>query len=169
MQMNIEKISGLMRWAVFILIGSLLFGLFHYYVSHQAISFGTNPILLTELWFTTNANKLALLFFIVPSLIIVLLFAFWIQKLFLLFKQGEFFSDRNMKCFLWIVWMNFFSSIDEFISPYFLAIYANRFGQNLTVEFVFQPIDFFITLLLVVIVYLLKAAKQLEQENKEFI
>ncbi len=169
LNMNIEKVSALMRWVVFILIGSLLFGLFHYYTSHQAISFGTDPELLTELWFNSEANKGVLISFIVPPLILVMLFAYWIQKLFLLFKQSEFFSDKNMHCFLWLVWLNFTSGVDELISPYLLAKYANSFGEDLTAKMVFQPINFFTTLLLVVIVYLLKAAKQIEQENKEFI
>ena len=74
-----------------------------------------------------------------------------------------------MRCFLWLVWLNFIAGIDGIFSPAILGAYGNNIDPNIQPKFIFEIISILTMLLLVVIVHLLKSARQLEIENKEFV
>lgn len=169
MRTKIRNISILMRLVVFGMIGMLVISSLYHYIVNDSINFGVDPNMINQLWHHPEASKTMLLGFILPGFVLVLVFGYWLQKLFLLFQQGVFFSQNNMRCFVWLVWLNFLSGIDDIFSPFLLGFYGQKFDSNIRPELAFEMIEFFTMMLLIIIVYLLKEAKQLDKENKEFV
>jgi len=169
MQQKIQKISTLMRWLVVIIISALLISSLYGLMFKNIINFGVDPVVLNQLWQNEASNKLILALFLIISLTLLLGFGYWLQKLFKLFQSGEFFGIENMRCFLWLVWINLLVGIDGVISPALLGLYGHTVDPSIYPKFVFEVIGILTMLLLVVIVYVLKAARQIELENKEFV
>jgi len=169
MQDKIQNISALMRWLVVIIISTLVISSLHSLMFKNVINFGVDPVVLNQLWQNEASNKLILTIFLFISFTLLLGFGYWLQKLFKLFQSGEFFGEENIRCFLWLVWINLLVGIDGLISPALLGLYGHTVDSSIYPKFVFEIIGILTMLLLVVIVYVLKTARQIELENKEFV
>ena len=158
-----------MRWLVILVTGLLAVRFSYGFVVHDAITIHFDLDAINTLWQRSDTSRGVLSMFIVPGLLLVLAISFWLQRLFRLFQQGHFFGDQSMRCFLWLVWLNFAAYMVDTFSGLFMGLYGQSFDSTIQPEIGFDITGFFTMLLLIVIVYLLKAAKQLEQENQEFI
>lgn len=107
-----------------------------------------------------------LLALVMPAVIFALLGFYWLQRLFAIYQRGEFFSQPSMGCYLWLVWLKVASFIYGALLPILLVQLA---PSDEPVAIVINFGDFFTLLLLLVTMYLLKAAQAINQENREFV
>ena len=169
MQEKIKKISRALRYLVLIMTTWITLRFVYELVIDNHLLLSVAPDMMDNLWQNPATNKMILLMYSLPSMCFIILVAYWLQRLFSLFQQGQYFSNSNMYCFLWLVWLNFISSAYSFFGSILLGYYGNNFDVDIKPMATFEVIDFFTMLLLVVIVYVLKAARELEQENQEFV
>ncbi|MCL1142789.1 DUF2975 domain-containing protein [Shewanella gaetbuli] len=166
---QLSQLCGYLRWAS-ILTAMLVLGYWgYYYFAHNEIRF-VQQALFSDLWNHPNTNNTALWFIISPSIICMLLLTFWLQKLLGIFQSGHFFSKDSLNCYLWLVWTNAASIILGVMTDYAIKTYHKDFfatGDHIEILIDFSNI--LTMLLLLLIAHLLKTAKDVEDENKEFI
>ncbi|MBQ4834899.1 DUF2975 domain-containing protein [Pseudoalteromonas luteoviolacea] len=171
MSQTIEKIqrrSGAIRLAVIaITLLVLAFNLYQIVVNNQVNYFDSE--LFMVMWKSENISQLVLFLLSSPILIFIVASIYWVCKLLSLFEQGQFFNHECFRCFINFILLKIASTI------YYIALtlgigfwHRAVFGDAEVV----LTIDFgeLITLgLLAIVAYLLKAAKEIEDENKEFV
>ncbi|WP_299006349.1 DUF2975 domain-containing protein [uncultured Shewanella sp.] len=173
---KLMKISGVFRVLIILAAVGVVVFLGYRYIDSDALRFGGSP-LFHALWFHDNANRGLLFAIQLPLFLALVLGAFWLQRLLGYFQQGHFFSNQTMNCYLWLIWIKIVSFGYKFIQPLIIHHYYSVLEQqtplHLTGHFPLQleiSFDSITTLLLLlVIAYLLKAAKDIEAENKTFI
>jgi len=169
MKTKLQNISAILRWLVILTISILLIYSAYNYFTKGIVTFGTDPRTFNLLWQNPNANRTILTLFLLPSIILVLSFGYWLQKLLFLFHKGDFFTEDNIHCFLWLVWLNFAAGIYGVFGPALLGSYGHDIDPTVYPKFIFEIISILTMVLLVAIAHLMKAARQIELENKEFI
>ncbi|WP_076412292.1 DUF2975 domain-containing protein [Shewanella sp. UCD-KL12] len=165
---KLMKISGFFRGVVLIATAVVLVYLGYSYWVHDEIRFA-NSMLFNELWFDDRASRSVLLAIQSPILISLILGVYWLQKLLSHFQQGLFFGQQAMTCYLWLVWIKLADFCIEIVQHLVTGYYHGQFHEKTHLEL---PLDFgniTTLLLMLLIVYLLKAAREIEAENKEFI
>ncbi|WP_299494753.1 DUF2975 domain-containing protein [uncultured Shewanella sp.] len=173
---KLMKISGVFRVLVILAMAVIVAFLGYSYIDSDELRLGGNP-LFHALWFHEGANRGILFTIQFPLFFALVLGVFWMQKLLGYFQQGQFFSSQTMNCYLWLIWIKIVSFVYKFIQPLMIHHYYSVLEQqsplHLTGHFPLQleiSFDSITTLLLLlVIAYLLKAAKDIEAENKAFI
>lgn len=130
------------------------------------VEFGLTP--MTEAWFLTvweNADTRLIVFALLsPTYLAVLLQLFWLQKLLYEFQQGAFFSSLSIRCYQWMAWLQVFRFAYDIVWI-FLAAWILDIDANAVVDL----IDLLPLILLVFIARVLMLAKELQEENKEFV
>ncbi|WP_298775582.1 DUF2975 domain-containing protein [uncultured Shewanella sp.] len=170
------KISGVIRVLIILAAVGLFVFLGYSYIDSDELRLGSNH-LFNMLWSHEGASR-GMLFAIQLPLLFALVFGvFWMQKLLSYFQQGQFFSSRTMSCYLWLIWIKIASFIYKFLQPLIIQHYHSILEQQQALHLVGHfPLELELSfdnittlLLMLVIAYLLKAAKDIEAENKAFI
>ncbi|WP_232775167.1 MULTISPECIES: DUF2975 domain-containing protein [unclassified Shewanella] len=165
---KLMQISGFFRIAVIFGAVSILIYLGYGYFIQGDIRFSTS-MLFTELWWDERASRQVLLAIQAPLFIMFLVGVYWLQKLLGFYHQGHFFGHNAMRCYLWLIWIKLADFALEIVQHLLTGYYHKSFFDKTHIEL---PLDFgniTTILLMLIIVYLLKAAREIEAENKEFI
>jgi hypothetical protein len=102
---RIQGISRILRYlviviasgiAVAVIVGQLVYG--QWWVSVGDDNFNV-------LWQNQEVSRVLLIAIITPLLVIMLMGVYWLQRLLGEFQQGYFFTESNMRCFLWLLWL----------------------------------------------------------------
>ncbi|QLE87130.1 DUF2975 domain-containing protein [Shewanella sp. Scap07] len=165
---KLSQLSGYLRGLV-LLATAVVIGYLGYQLGFNGELRLGSSALSEALWQDDRASHSVLLMMVLPQFVTMLLGVYWLQKLLAYYQQGLFFATEPMRCYLWLIWLkvaDFFLDIGRNIA---VGNYHSQFFETTEIEL---PIDFgniTTLLLMLVIVYLLKAAKEIEAENKEFI
>lgn len=165
---KLMKISGFFRGVVLVATAVVLVYLGYSYWVHDELRFASS-MLFNELWFDERASRSVLFAIQAPLLVSLIIGVYWLQKLLSHYQQGHFFGQEAMTCYLWLIWIKLADFGIEICQHLVTGYYHGKFYDMTHLEL---PVDFgSITtlLLMLLIVYLLKAAKEIEAENKEFI
>lgn len=122
----------------------------------------------TEMSTGGASSRIAVITAIAPLVITVLLGLYWLQRLFGEYQAGRFFTDGSMRCYLWLVWLKAFYFVYGTIYPSILAKTVTGGGET-DLSLTINASTFVELIVLLVIVHLLKAAQQINDENKAFV
>ncbi|TMP28053.1 hypothetical protein CWB99_01085 [Pseudoalteromonas rubra] len=165
---KIQRWCGTFRAAVLGISGIVIS-----FLAYQLIVNGQVRYLDSEsfdlLWQSEQVGNGVLFALTVPLLAGMLLSVYWIIRLMKLFSTGLFFHNSCYTCYLGFIWtkiaLELYSSGLTFSLDYW---YHTLYHSNQVVLKI--PFGELMTLgLFAVVAYLLKAAKEIEDENKEFI
>ena len=165
---RIQRISGVLRYLLLLaataLVGAIVLALV---VPDQAlIILGDGQ--LNELRRSGAISGRQMLAIAAPVGILLVLGIYWLQRLFGEYQQGNFFTDSSMRCYLWLVWLKAGAFIYGIIWP--LVVNTLPSAQGVTDLNVTIEAGTIVELgVLLVIVHLLKAAQQINDENKAFV
>lgn len=165
---NLMKISGLFRMLVLLAALVVMSYLVYGYVVDDEIYFNSSALFFS-LWDNPSASRSLLLAANFPLLLSFLLGVYWLQKLLSLYQKGQFFGPESMHCYLWLVWLKLASFVLSLLNTLAIGFYARTFQEKVNIELTIDFNEITTILLMLVIVYLLKAAKEIDAENKEFI
>ncbi|NRB23144.1 DUF2975 domain-containing protein [Shewanella sp.] len=165
---KLMKISGFFRVLVLVVMAAVAIYLGYSYLVLDEIRFETSMQFL-ELWDHEGASQGVLLAIQSPSFITLFLGFYWLQRLLSHFQLGLFFGNEAMRCYLWLIWLKVLGMVLEIAQHLATGYYHKQFFENSHVEIRLDPGNLTTLLLMLLIVYLLKAAKEIEAENKEFI
>ncbi|WP_409438192.1 DUF2975 domain-containing protein [Shewanella sp. SP2S2-6] len=172
MNQNFEKlikISEFCRWLVLFSAVAIVGYLIYCYWAYDDIRFNSRNTQLLELWHLASANRMLLLAILTPLFITFLLGVYWLQRLLSCYQRGLFFSDESMKCYLWLVWLKVAALVFEMLQTLGIGYYHQSFFEDGRIELVLDFGNITTILLMLLIVYLLKAARDYEAENQEFV
>ncbi len=165
---KVQRTSAILRWLVIIvavailalaIAAPLLFD--QWWVAVDNVSFN-------QLWQNPAVSRALLCLIIAPALIMAALGAYWLQRLFGEFQRGEFFTDGNLRCFAWLVWLKFANFIYTAVWPLLLSVVPGA-PADTEAEITIDISALFTLLLLLVIVHLLREAQAINRENREFV
>ncbi|WP_105167792.1 DUF2975 domain-containing protein [Pseudoalteromonas sp. T1lg23B] len=165
---KIQKISGIMRWTV-VLIATVVVGylLYQQWVANTIVYFENE--MLYHLWDSDQASNGLLTLLLTPILLLMALSVYWIFALLGQFQQGEFFSPLALRYYVAFIWTKVAGLLYKMLLAVVVAKWHDvLFDSNkLIIHFEF---GYLTTLILMgLVAYLLKAAKAIEDENKEFV
>ncbi|MBQ4852743.1 DUF2975 domain-containing protein [Pseudoalteromonas sp. MMG012] len=165
---KLMRMSRLLRVLILLAATTVIFYLAYGYFIDDKIYFNSSALFFA-LWDNPSASQPFLLASKLPLLLSFLLGVYWLQKLLSHYQQGQFFGPDSMHCYLWLVWLKLASFILDIIDTLLIGNYARHFQDTVSIELTVDFNEITTILLMLVIVYLLKAAKEIEAENKEFI
>jgi hypothetical protein len=58
------------------------------------------------LWHSQGSDRPTLIAIMAPVACLLILSLYWLQRLFGEYQAGRFFTDSNMRCYTWLVWLN---------------------------------------------------------------
>lgn len=120
------------------------------------------------LWHGQHIAKSWLILVASPELLLTLLFYFWLQALFKQYQKAQFFTETSMRCYLWLVWLSMGIFVYELLTPFLLLLLPHGL-ENLEVGVKVDIGEFFTLSLLIVILYVLRTAQNIDAENKAFV
>jgi hypothetical protein len=165
---KLQKISKGLRYLVILItiaviaavtIAQLVYG-------KLIVSFDNDE--LNALWHNPYISKVGLYSLTAPILLFAALSIYWLQRLFGEYQRGEFFTPNNMKCYLWLIWLRVGHFLYYLALPYLFQLLPDA-PANKDYTLSLDVSAFFNLLLLVCIIYVLKTAHKINQENKEFV
>lgn len=163
---RIQRISAVFRYLL--IIGSMVLGsaviIALITPGQDWISVGDGRFI--ELWHSQSRNRPTLIAIMAPVACILIFGVFWLQRLFGEYQAGRFFTDSNMRCYIWLVWLKVVSFLYGIIWPQ-LLVRLDTVNHQVALTLDAGTLVELIVLLL--IVHLLKEAQQLNDENKAFI
>ena len=166
---NIQRFSGIIRYLVIaattVITTAVLFAALTPGQDWVSIADGS----LSALWATEEApGRLTLFTVIAPVLISIALAAYWLQRLFGEYQAGRFFTDGSMRCYIWLVWLKAFYFVYSAIYPLILAkMDPSRAHSELSLTLDAGTLVELVVL--IVVVHVLKAAQQINDENQAFV
>ena len=163
---KLKVISHRVRMLVFTVLAMTIGVLVYGYLTQGEwwITFGDQQ--LNQLWHEHAQWRLSLLLLISPLLISLIAGFYWLQRFLLELSRGLFFSVTSMLCIKWLAWLALFSTFYSMIWPLFASLLID---YNLPIHINIRPLTLMAVLCLPVIVHLLSAARELDQENKEIV
>ncbi|MFQ3198272.1 MAG: hypothetical protein ACI8R9_000076 [Paraglaciecola sp.] len=118
------------------------------------------------LWETFPQARYSLALIITPFILIPLTGIYWLQRLLLELSRGLFFSSKCMLCLKWLAWLSLSGALYSLLWPLLAsALIATQHAIELNI----RPLSLIAILCLPVLVHLLSAARELDQENKEIV
>ena len=165
---KLTKISAIFRILVLVATAIMMGYLVYAYAVHGEIRFSSD-MLFMHLWQDSAVSKILLLGFKLPSFLLLLLGVYWLQRLLGYYQQGLFFGDKAMQCYLWLVWLKVVHFVVAIVETLGVGYYHRSLYGATRIEVNLDFSNITTLLLMLVIVYLLKAAKEIDAENKEFI
>ena len=169
MNNKIRMISKSLKWSVIFFSGLALAYLLYSYFVEGRFNFGSDSPMFIALWHHGEANKTILMTSTIPAFILWMIFVYWLYRIFNNFERGEYFTEQNMLCYIWLVWIHAAMFISKLLVTVWLIYYHERFFDDTDATINLELGQLFTLLLLVSIVHILKAAHAIELENKEFI
>lgn len=165
---RIQRISGMLRYLLLLAAAALAvaFALAMQEPGQSAVTLGDGQ--LNELR-SSGAIGLGLMWaFIAPIGIVLALGVYWLQRLFSEYQRGHFFTDANMRCYVWLVWLKVAAFVYSILWPVVLMLLTSAQG-NVDVAISIEAGTLVELVVLLLIVYLLKEAQQIHDENKGFV
>lgn len=160
---KIQRVSGVLRTvllaAALVIGGSIALGL-----SNQEL-FILGDGQLNELRQSGLISPALAFAMMAPFGIVLVLGVYWLQRLFSEYHQGHFFTNTSMRCIVWLVWLKAAAFLYSIFWPLLLMAVAPIQDVGLTIE-AGTLVELVVLLL---IVHLLKAAQQINDENKAFV
>lgn len=169
MNNKIRIVSRCLKWSVvglsLLALGYILIA----YVVQGRFNFNSDSPLFIELWQHQQASKSLLILMSLPALLLWSLIVFWSYRLFSYFELEEYFSDRSVRCYIWLIWIQVALFAQNIIVELALGYYHAHFFEDTTMSISLDLSRLFSLLLMISIVHILKVARQVELENKEFV
>ena len=169
MNERIRLVSTLLKWMVILVSVSVVVYLLYSYVVDGDFNFNSDTTLFMDLWDTEDASRSMLMLSTLPCFLLWAVLNFWLYRLFTNFERGDYFSATSMRCYLWLVWTYAIIFLWQFAYLFILAYYHRMFFDDTEFAISLDLSEMFTLFILVSVVHILKAAKQIEEENKEFI
>lgn len=165
---RIQRISAVLRYLLlFAALGVGIALVFMLLVpTQELIQLGDGQ--LTELRRSGAIGPTLMLALVTPIGGMLLLGIYWLQRLFSEYQQGHFFTDGTMRCYVWLVWLKAAAFVYSTLLPVLLSALSPTAGSTdpaITIE-AGTLVELTVLLL---IVYLLKEAQQIHDENKAFV
>ena len=161
---KIQQISGLLRLVVIAIGAAILAILAAGKLLYDQWWLSVSIPLFNELWDSGDISQTVLSLSVAPFIAAGVLGIYWLQRLFAVYQRGEFFGRASMNCYLWLLWLKGGSYLYGLMLPVLLGSLSGRNGE------IFVDIGDLLTLiLLMVILHLLKAAQDIDAENREFV
>lgn len=162
---RIQRISGVLRsvllFASLLLTGAIVLAVLA--PAQNLIVLGDGQ--LNELHRSGSISSALMLAVVAPFGIFLALGIYWLQRLFSEYRQGHFFADSSMRCYVWLVWLKAAAFLYGILWPLLLIAVTPNQDLDITIE-AGTVIELVVLLL---IVHLLKAAQQINDENKAFV
>lgn len=169
MNNKIRLISQSLKWSVlFLSILTLAYLLFSYFV-YGDFNFQSDDPIFIELWGNNNANRAILIASTLPSFALWMISIYWLFKIFSHFERGDYFSQKSMASYIWLVWIHVSIFVNNLLFSIWLTYYHSQFYGKTEAHINVSLSQLFTLFFLVSIVHILRAARDVEQENKEFI
>jgi hypothetical protein len=171
MNANIQKlmkISSIFRMLVLIGAAIVIAYLIYAYVAYGDMRFSGDALYM-QLWQDSSVSRILLLAFKLPSFLMFIIGVYWLQRLLSYYQNGLFFGPQAMRCYLWLVWIKLFDLIIDIVETLAVGYYYRNLHGSAHIEVSIDFGNITTILLMLVIVYLLKAAKEIDAENKEFV
>lgn len=165
---KLMKISGLFRVLVLIATAVVVIYLGYSFFVEGELRFATSHLFL-QAWHDERASQGILLAIQIPLFLTLFIGVYWLQKLLSYYQQGHFFGRESMQCYLWLIWIKVFDFVLEIAQILVTGFYHRSIFKESSIELPIDFGDFTTILLMLIIVYLLKAAKEIEEENREFV
>ncbi len=165
---KLTKISGLFRGLVIIGATAMFFFLAYEYIVNDELRRASSAYFY-ELWDTDNADRGILLALQLPRLFTLFIGLYWLQRLLGHFQLGHFFGNEAMRCYLWLLWLKVADMLLKIAQELVTAIYHSQYFEHTRISLDLDIGNITTILMMLLIVYLLKAAREIEAENKEFI
>ncbi|WP_335669714.1 DUF2975 domain-containing protein [Paraglaciecola polaris] len=165
---KLMKISGFFKRVVLIASAMMFFFLLYEYVVNDEFHRASST-LFYELWLNDSADRSVLLALQFPRLVTLFTGLYWLQRLMGHFQIGEFFGDEAMRCYLWLIWLKVIDMGLKIVQELATAFYHEQFFELTRFEVDIDFNNLSTLMMMLLIVYLLKAAREIEAENKEFI
>ena len=163
---KLKRTSKRIRFAVFaVLAASFSLALYGFVIEGQWwVTFSDEQF--NQLWQQLPQNRVLLSLLISPLVISLVAGIYWLQRLLLELSRGLFFSMKCMSCMKWLAWIAFFATLYSMLWPVLAMVWLD-IESPLRIDI--RLISLLAVLSLPVIVHLLSAARELDQENKEII
>tara|TARA_R110000737_G_scaffold335047_1_gene353621 strand:- start:429 stop:944 length:516 start_codon:yes stop_codon:yes gene_type:complete len=165
---KLTKISGVFRGLVLAGSAAMLFFLVYEYFVNDELRRAASTYFY-ELWDSPNANRGILLTLQLPRLITLFIGLYWLQRLLGHFQLGKFFGNEAMHCYLWLIWLKVLDIVLKIVQQLGTAIYHNQYFEHTRISLDLDVGNITTIMLMLLIAYLLKAAREIEAENKEFV
>lgn len=165
---KLAKISSIFRVLVLIGASAVMAYLVYMYAVYDEIRFSMDALYM-ELWQDASVSRMLLLAFKVPAFLIFVIGVYWLQRLLSYYQKALFFGPQAMRCYIWLIWIKLFDLINAIVETLGVGYYYQHLKGSAHIELAIDFANITTILLMLVIVYLLKAAKEIEAENKEFI
>jgi len=165
---NIIKISGYIKWLLLLLTSVVICYLGQQLFIEGQIRYYSDPAFYS-LWQSGSVSKVILGLITTPLLALLLLSAYFTIRALSLFQQGVFYSPLNFVCYFGFLLSKVTLIVYEVIIL-FVFSYLNRAeDEQVVIELKLEFGELTTLLFMLVVIYLLKAAKEVDEENKEFI
>ncbi|KZN38483.1 hypothetical protein N480_12585 [Pseudoalteromonas luteoviolacea S2607] len=165
---KVQKLSKTVRWSMLgVSAIVLLFMGYQLILNGQVRYIDSSPFI--ALWESNDVSRTILFLLSAPTLFLVFFSIYWMNKLLLEFQRGDFFSHTSFRCYIGFVWTKITSILYGTLLNFAMGMWHSKFyaSTDIVVKVEFGYLTTLI--LLAIIAHLLKAAKELEDENKEFI
>jgi hypothetical protein len=163
---KLKKTSGRVRMMVFAILAMVFVVALYGYTIEGVWWVALGDGQFNRLWSAFPEARVGLAMIISPFVLALLGAIFWLQRLLLELSRGLFFSGKCMLCMKWLAWLSLFSALHNMFWPILASLLIET--QD-TFELNIRPLSLIVILCLPVLVHLLSAARELDQENKEII
>ena len=164
---RIQQISGWLRIGVLLLAGLLVVALVLALVTPGQTWVVLGDGQLNELLADGKLSPLLATALTAPLGLLLVLGVYWLQRLFAEYQQGRFFTEGNLRCYLWLVWLKAAGFVYGIAWPLLLSSLAPATAADVGVTIEVGTVAELAVLL--VIVHLLREAQRLHDENQAFI
>ncbi|OCQ21879.1 hypothetical protein A7985_08705 [Pseudoalteromonas luteoviolacea] len=165
---KVQKLSKTVRWSILgVSAIVLLFMSYQLLINGQIRYIDSRPFM--TLWESNEVSRTILFLASAPTLFLVFFSIYWMNKLLLEFQQGDFFSHTSFRCYIGFVWTKIIAILYGTVLNFAMGMWHSKFYEStdLVVKIEFGYLTTLV--LLAIVAHLLKAAKALEDENKEFV
>ncbi|RXE87890.1 MULTISPECIES: hypothetical protein [Pseudoalteromonas] len=164
----IQRRSKFIRVGVLSTTAIVLIFLAYELVFNHRVGYYDNA-LFDELWQSDKVNNVGLFLATTPILFLALAGVHFITRLLKYFEQGHFFTRECLSCFIYFI-------ITEVLSIFFVsalsvifAYWHDAYFEHTTLVLSLQFGELVTLSILATVAYLLRAAQEISDENKEFI
>lgn len=165
---KIQKRSKAIRWVILLFAGCVLAFIGYEFLTQGRLSYHNEP-LFDALWQSGKVSKISLFLTTLPILLLAIGGVYFICKLLVHFERGNFFTQDCFSCFIYFIGTKIASILYSGCLGIATAYWHTSYFE--TTELV-VGIEFgeLVTLgILATVAYLLRAAQEISDENKEFI
>ena len=163
---QLKKTSHLVRMIIFAILITVFVIALYGYITEDVwwVTLGDGQF--NQLWEVFPEARYVLAIIIGPFILSLLAAIYWLQRLLLELSRGLFFSRKCMLCLKWLAWLSLFCVLYNMFWP---LLASPLIETQHDIELNIRPLSLLAILCLPVLVHLLSAARELDQENKEII